>query len=250
MHGDKLIIGPHHRRAADALAQHVVPLLHPCETALVVSVAGESGSGKSELAEALASVVRERGIEPLILQQDDYFVYPPFANTRQRESDMSWVGISEVRLDRLDEDLKAILDGADSLLKPLVHYSEDRISEEKVPTREVRLVIVEGTYVSLLRNVHLRVFIDRTYRQTRAARRLRAREKQNPFLEGVLEIEHGIISQHLGRCDLVVTEDYRVVKSCSRRAVPLGDPSQSSSDQSGRWCHSKEIRCQPEQTAT
>lgn len=234
MQGDKLIIGPHHKRAADALAKYIFPLLDQCKTAFLVSIAGESGSGKSELTETLATVARERGIDTLILQQDDYFVHPPYANTRQRESDMSWVGIDEVRLERLDKDLKTILNGADSLLKPLVHYVEDRISEERVPIRDVRLVIVEGTYVSLLRNVHLRVFIDRTYRQTRAARLLREREEQNAFLERVLEIEHGVISQHLGHSDLIVTQDYRVVERCSHSAVRLGDRSQLRSNQAGR----------------
>jgi uridine kinase len=208
--GDKLVVKDEHIAAARRLAEIILPRIESLPGRLVLTIAGESGSGKSELAVALRQELFDRGIRSVILQQDDYFKYPPHTNAELRKRDLSHVGPSEVRLDLLDRHLAEILRGAEEIEKPLVIYEEDRIVTEKLDLKNAKVVIVEGTYTSLLGNVHLRVFIDRTYRETRAARLERAREAQDEFLEKVLEIEHRIISQHRANADVVITQDYRV----------------------------------------
>jgi uridine kinase len=149
----------------------------------------------------------------VIVQQDDYFIYPPRTNAATRREDIDWVGTSEVRLDLMDENLKQIRDGAATIVKPLVDFDADSIGEETIELDGVDVVLVEGTYTTLLRNADRRVFIDRSYVDTRAARELRAREAQDDFLERILTIEHVIISSHKGRADLIVTRDYDVIES-------------------------------------
>lgn len=210
MKGDRLVVKDEHIAAARRLAEVILPRLGSLPGRLILAIAGESGSGKSELAVALRQELFDRGIRAVILQQDDYFRYPPHTNAELRRRDLRHVGPSEVRLDLLDRHLAEILEGAEEIEKPLVIYEEDLITKEKLDLRRAKVVIVEGTYTSLLRHVHIRVFIDRTYRETKAARLERAREAQDEFLEKVLEIEHRIISQHKGRADLVITRDYRV----------------------------------------
>ncbi len=210
MHGDKLIIEPHHREAAANLASLLNKRLSDRDAPMIVSIGGESGSGKSELAAALADELQARGVPALVIQQDDYFIHPPKTNDRKRREGIDWVGPQEVRLDLLDANLKALIDGAEAIVKPLVFYSEDRIGEERLSTEGVEVVIAEGTYTSLLRNVDVRVFIDRTFRDTRGARAGRAREIQDGFLDRVLEIEHGIISRHRDHADILIEADYSV----------------------------------------
>ena len=211
MRGDKLIIEPHHREAATNLASLLERRLSDRGDApLIVSIGGESGSGKSELAAALADELRARGVSALVIQQDDYFIHPPKTNARKRREGIDWVGPQEVRLDLFDADLKALMDGAEAIVKPLVFYDEDRIGEERLFTEGARVVIAEGTYTFLLRSVDVRVFIDRTFRETRGARTARAREAQDAFLDRVLEIEHGIISRHRDHADILIEADYSV----------------------------------------
>jgi len=211
MRGDKLIIEPHHREAATNLASLLERRLSDRGDApLIVSIGGESGSGKSELAAALADELRARGVSALVIQQDDYFIHPPKTNARKRREGIDWVGPQEVRLDLFDADLKALMDGAEAIVKPLVFYDEDRIGEERLSTEGARVVIAEGTYTFLLRSVDVRVFIDRTFRETRGARTARAREAQDAFLDRVLEIEHGIISRHRDHADILIEADYSV----------------------------------------
>ncbi|HSQ36965.1 MAG TPA: zeta toxin family protein [Acidimicrobiia bacterium] len=210
MKGDIIIVEEHHRSAARAIAAAYLPEIENRECRSMLTVAGESGSGKSETARAVADELEAHGIPCVVLQQDDYFVLPPRTNDRARRANLLWVGPTEVRLDLLDEHLQAARDGRDHLVKPLVIYEEDHIDEETVDLAGARVVIAEGTYTSLLANVDRRVFIARHRLETLEHRRKRGREQLDPFIERVLEIEHGIIAPHRELADAVITSDYRV----------------------------------------
>jgi uridine kinase len=210
MQGDTIVIEEHHRRAADQIVDIILPAIQGTASRYTISVAGESGSGKSEIAAAIAEGLERSDVHSIILQQDDYFVYPPMSNDRERRKDISWVGPQEVKLDLMDANLKQFVDGAEAIEKPLVIYKEDRITEETMSTNNAKVAIVEGTYTSLCQNIDARVFIDRTYLDTRAHREKRSRHKSelDPFIDKVLEIEHGIISQHRKRANIIVSNEY------------------------------------------
>lgn len=212
MRGDKIIVEAHHRKAAEEILPLILPAIKASRGKYTITVAGESGSGKSETATAIAEILASRGIAAVIFQQDDYFVHPPKSNDKVRRQDIGWVGPGEVRLDLLDRHLKAFLDGAPSIEKPLAIYEEDRFSDETVATAEVAVAIAEGTYTSLLDNADTRIFIARDYHETRAHREKRQRDtaELDPFIDEVLRIEHDIISGHRSRADIVIDKDYSV----------------------------------------
>ena len=210
MIGDRLVIKDKHRRAAEQIVNRLLPEIQSCSGIYCISLAGESGSGKSETGHALAESLSRRGFKTLVLQQDDYFVHPPKSNDSARRRDIGWVGTQEVRLDLLDEHLFQARSGAESIRKPLVVYAEDRISEETVSLEGTAVVVAEGTYTTVLENVDTRVFIDLSYLETLQSRLERAREAQDEFLEKVLAIEHRIISAQKNRADLIIDKDYRV----------------------------------------
>jgi uridine kinase len=212
MIGDKLVIKDKHRRVAEQIVERILPRLRSCRRIYTVTIAGESGSGKSETGRAVADALIGRGYDTLVLQQDDYFVQPPRTNDRTRRRDIGWVGLQEVRLDLLDEHLRRARSGVGSIEKPLVVYEEDRITEETVSLQGIAAVVAEGTYTTALQNVDTRVFIDLTYRETLQSRLERAREAQDDFLEKVLEIEHRVISAHKGRADCIVDKDYQLLE--------------------------------------
>jgi uridine kinase len=175
---------------------------------LTVSAAGESGAGKSELAYEIHRLLNEQGIKAAILQQDDYFVFPPRTNHEMRRRNLEQVGPYEVKLDFLDSNLRSFKRGESPIYKPLVVYDEDRITTEEMDVADLAVLIAEGTYTSLLRFADFRVFIDRDYRRTLKARKRRARDKWEPFLEDVLEREHRIISGHKTLADVVIAADF------------------------------------------
>lgn len=210
MKGDIIIVEDHHRAAGEKIVERLADEIRGRKRRTTLTVAGESGSGKSETAQAIAEALEALGITAAILQQDDYFVHPPRTNDRTRRANVCWVGPTEVRLDLLDEHLAAARDGASRVTKPLVIYAEDRITEEVLEYGDARVVIAEGTYTSMLENVDRRVFIARNRLDTMEHRQKRAREDFDPFIEQVLEIEHDIISKHRNRADVLITKDYEV----------------------------------------
>lgn len=207
MIGDKLIIEKHHtERAAEICRLLSYRMLPSCR--LAVSVAGESGAGKSELAYEIYRQLNERGTRSEVLQQDDYFVFPPRTNHEMRRRNLDQVGPYEVKLDYLDSNLRSFKRGESPLYKPLVIYEEDRITREELDVAGLSVVIAEGTYTSLLEFVDVRVFIDRDYRRTLEARKQLARDRWEPFIEDVLEREHQIISQHKTLAKLIISPDF------------------------------------------
>ncbi|TVS11119.1 MAG: hypothetical protein EA419_08990 [Wenzhouxiangella sp.] len=211
MRGDSIVVEPHHERAAAAIHELILNRPRKPRGRMVITVAGESGAGKSEIGEALARCFDAEGHPTLVLQQDDYFVHPPMSNDRARRESIDWVGPGEVRLDLMEEHLSFFRAGA-RLTKPMVRYLEDRIDEVEVDLSPFEIAIAEGTYVTLLKHVDVRVFITRDYHATRAHREKRRRHESelDPFIDQVLAIEHSVISGHRELADILVHDDWSV----------------------------------------
>jgi uridine kinase len=208
--GDKLIIEKHH---TDRAAEICTLLTDRIRDKFVITVGGESGAGKSELAAEIARLLTERGVKTGILQQDDYFVFPPKTNHEMRRRNLEQVGPREVKLDFLDSNLRSFKRGENPIYKPLVIFEDDRITSEEMDTSDLKVLVAEGTYTSLLRFADCRVFIDRDYHQTLEARKRRARDKFEPFILDVLEQEHQIISQHKALADVIISADFGSIQS-------------------------------------
>jgi uridine kinase len=205
MRGDKLVIQEHHT----ARAKELVPIVKArWQPKLTISIAGESGCGKSELAFELGRLLTATGKSTGILQQDDYFVFPPKTNHQMRKLNLEQVGPYEVKLDFLDSNLRSFKRGEEQIYKPLVYYEEDRIDIEEMAVGDLAIIIAEGTYTSLLKFVDFRVFIDRDWRMTLDARKRRARDTFEPFIEDVLRLEHEVITQHRVLADVVIPQEY------------------------------------------
>ena len=210
MKGDIILVGEEHKNAAEQIIGRLSDEIAGTERRYTMTVAGESGSGKSEMGRALADSLGERGVKAVVLQQDDYYVLPPQFNDAARRANSAWVGTTEVQLDLLDQHLEQARAGAAAIAKPLVVYDDNQITEETISLEGVSVVIAEGVYTSLCENVDRRVFIARNRLETMDHRMKRGREEFDTFIEGVLVKEHEIISQHRSRADIVITRDYDV----------------------------------------
>lgn len=216
MKGDSILVEEYHRKAAQLIVQTIINEIKAETRRYVITVAGESGSGKSETGKAIQDELVSYQIKAVLLGQDDYFVLPPHTNDAKRRQDPQWLGPHvEVKLDVMEQNLIDALTGEDIITKPLVDYEKDEIIEEKIDLTGVKVIIVEGTYTSLLKNVDTRVFIDRDFEDTLTHRRKRKRGKEvgDPFIEQVLTIEHKIIAGHKHLADIIITKDYNIIPS-------------------------------------
>lgn len=214
MKGDIVIVQPHHKKAAGEIVPKIIEKIKTKEWIYTISVGGESGSGKSELSCAIADELKKHKINTIILGQDDYFNLPPKLNSERRREDPDWLGPHiEVNLDLLEKNLVDAIRGKTVIVKPLIDYNANKVEQEEISLDGIKVVIAEGTYTSLLRNIDTRIFIARDWLLTLEDRRKRNRgnEVNDPFTENILSIEHKIIAGHKYLADFLVNDSYDVI---------------------------------------
>ena len=210
MRGDIINLNDENRQTAWKIVGPLLQEIKRAKGIYNISVAGESGAGKSIIAAAIAEQLENEGIKVKIFQQDDYFRLPPFSNDKKRRADLMWVGTDEVDLNLIDQHLKAAKEGSKTIEKPLVIYPENRITTEIFDMSGIKVCIAEGTYTSLLKNIDKRIFIARDRFDTMEDRHKRGREVMDTFIEEVLEIEHQIISRHKNKADIIIDKYFHV----------------------------------------
>lgn len=210
MIGDIIRVKPHHLPPAREIFKLIQSNLQEADPVFAITVGGESGCGKSTLSLAIKEVLREKGLNTFIFHMDDYFKLAPKDNHGQRVEDITQVGPQEVNLELLQEHVDKSKEGVDLLKKPLVHYRENQIREVIVEMEGVDVIIVEGTYVTLLERIDCKIFMQRNYLDTYEARVERARDPIISFNEEVLKIEHDIISRHAEIADILVNKEYEI----------------------------------------
>ena len=214
MKGDKLVLQDYHRRAATDVVSHIIQDIRKKKTRYIITVAGESGSGKSETGKAIADELDKYGITSVLLGQDDYFVLPPKSNDAKRREDPEWLGPHcEVKLDALEQNLVNAIQGKNEIIKPLVDYDSNTIEDETINLDGIKVLIAEGTYTSLLKHVDTRIFICRNWLDTLELRqkRMRGNEVGDLFIEQVLSVENKIIAGHKQLADILIAKNYGVI---------------------------------------
>jgi uridine kinase len=194
------------RALRDALAERV-DLRRP---GLVVGIGGESGSGKSVTAAALARELGAVGVRAGVIHQDDYFVRPPRTNHDYRCVDLSRVGPHEVDLARLQAHVAEFRAGRDGVAAPLSDHATDSFLVQRYDFSATTALVVEGTYVLRLPEIDVRVFLEASYEDTRERRRARARDVDAPVVERILEIEHAIIAPQAADAHVLIDRDFRI----------------------------------------
>ncbi len=201
MKDDKIIVKQWHRRAAGEIFKNIHDQIGE---KFVISIGGESGSGKSEIALALKELMEANTINTGILQADDYFIYMSQTCDAFRRKCIDLVGPGEVKLDFIDCHLRSFKQGAVDLYKPVAVYQEAKFYREVLPVKHLQVLIAEGVYCTLLEFADTRIFIDRDFRDTLEDRKNRRRDLMDKFSGKILEIEHNIVKDHKEKAQIIV----------------------------------------------
>jgi trehalose-6-phosphate synthase/uridine kinase len=214
MIGDVLLIEQKHERVARELAARI----QPHRERLVVAIGGESGSGKSEIAETLRNVLRAEEIRVKILHLDNYYIVAPVDRTaHRRQQGMDAVGLHEIDWDLLEENIESFRQGRPTTIPFLDLYTDQ---EDKLVTdfKKIDLLIVEGLYACNV-PANIRVMIDLTYHETRLAQLKRKKEKVDKFRFTVLEKEHQVVQALRAKADYLVTPGFTLVDNNVRQEI-------------------------------
>ncbi|NTW25298.1 MAG: hypothetical protein HGA37_11390 [Lentimicrobium sp.] len=204
-----------HVKAAKLIAAGITDRISLKASVYIITVAGESGSGKTETGKALLVELGKQGIQAVLLNQDNYFHLPPAENDAKRKSDPLWLGPhEEVNMQLMQNNLNDAVKGYDAIVVPAIDYHAGTKVNQTVGLKGIKVIIFEGTYVSLLKNVDVRVFITSNYIDTLPYRQKRNRgnEVHDPFVENILVTEHKIIAGHRYLADFLISKDCEVTQ--------------------------------------
>jgi len=201
-------------KADENLVQCILKEVHSLrqkQSLLVIAFCGESGSGKTVISKAIEKALNSSGVVTYLLQMDDYFRLPPQNTSELRQKSLEHVGPSEVDLTLLDQHIELIKLGNRDFELREMHFKDNQLCmiENDIP-KDLEVLIVEGTYVCLLKQVHKTFFLERTYVDTHIHRTARLREPQTELIEQVLEKEHQIVKMFSEKSDYIITKDFKL----------------------------------------
>ncbi len=224
--GDPPIIKPHHKKAAEGLVPYIVKEVERSRCRgerAILCLGGESGAGKTEIAEYLRFLLRREKIWGITIAGDAFFKLAPAENHRARleayaeDKLAQYIGPSEVDLEQLD----SILNRAAKRKVTEVFVPSDcrrlgsrRYKDVPVDLTGIDVIFVDLTYSLLLKSTTVKVFLESDYQaridDVRERNLARDPDQDFEFILKVLEIEHRIIQRLQKETDLVVTRNYEV----------------------------------------
>ncbi len=218
MIGDKLIIEKFHTKIAQKIVSVIENKIKK-NPKYAISVGGESGSGKSELAFEIKRILKKEGIKTAIINQDDYFIFPPKTCHQMRLNNIKQVGTYEPKLDFMEANILSFKEGDKKIYKPLSIYTRDKLTTEFMKVADIDVLIAEGTHCTLLRFVDSKIFINRDYFDSKEKRYKRNRDIMGEFIEKVLKREHKIVRQQKKLADIIVRKDFSDIDRQKRKNV-------------------------------
>jgi uridine kinase len=211
MLGDVLLISEKHIIAAEEIVKEV---LAKKTDKFIIGISGESGSGKSELAHAVAKGLKKHGIVAKPLHIDNYYNVLPLERTQWRTDNgiEKVVGYNEYDWDTIYRNINEFKQDLKST-GPCVDLVTEQVDQLTTDYSEVDMLIIDGLYSIKTEGIDLAVFIELTYHETKKAQAVRGKEPQNEYRARVLEQEHKMVQALKPKADLLINMDYQLVKA-------------------------------------
>jgi len=208
MLGDVLLITENHRIAAEGILPYLDKL---SGDKVVLSIGGESGSGKTEIAHELARNLKNRHTPAKIMHIDNYYLTSPSDRTAWRKKHgINSIGYTEYDWAAINQNLAEFQENRDKVIMPCIDLLTDQEDQLITSFKGLKYLIIEGLY-AVQAEADLRILIDLTYRETKKAQFERGKEPTNEFRWQVLEREHEVVQSLRAKADLLVSKDYLII---------------------------------------
>ncbi|OQX74247.1 MAG: hypothetical protein B6D64_13060 [Bacteroidetes bacterium 4484_276] len=210
MLGDILLITEKHRAAAAVILKHI---LKNKKERMIVGISGESGSGKTELAHALAKLLRKEDIFAKPLHTDNYYKTHPLERREWRTEHgiENVVGPDEYDWDAIQKNIDDFKKAKISEM-PCVDLVTEQVDRLITNFGEVDMLIVDGLYAIKAGEIDLRIFIELTYLETKEkhTKDARGKEVMDEVRWATLAQEHKMVQLLKPMADLLITKNYAV----------------------------------------
>jgi len=213
MLGDILLINDMHKDAAQAIFEHVSEARANMDERYryVIGISGESGSGKSELAHALAKVLKEHHVRVKIIHTDNYYKIQPLLREEwRRNKGFDRIGLDEYDWIKIRKTIRDFKEEQECMI-PCIDLIPEQVDKLITDFSKIDLLIIDGLYAINAPDVDMRVFIDLTYHETKINQIIRMKEALSDFRITILEKEHEAVISLKPKADLIVDKSYQVV---------------------------------------
>ncbi len=213
MLGDVLLINDMHKEAAQAICERVIEDRNSKEERYryIVAIAGESGSGKSELAHALGKSLKENHIRVKVIHTDNYYKIQPLLREEwRRNKGFDKIGHDEYDWIKIRKTIRDFKEEQECMI-PCIDLIPEQVDKLITDFSKIDLLIIDGLYAIKAPDIDMRVFIDLTYHETKINQIIRMKEAMSDFRMGILEKEHQAVVALKTSADLIVDKSYQVV---------------------------------------
>lgn len=213
MLGDILLINDMHKEAACTIKKYVLNDLEKNDEGhrYVVSISGESGSGKSELAHSLGKTLKQNNIRVKVIHTDNYYKIQPLLREEwRRNKGFDKIGFNEYDWVRINRTIRDFRESQECMI-PCIDLIPEQVDKLITDFSKIDLLIIDGLYAIKTNDVDLRIFIDLTYHETKINQIIRMKEAMSEFRLKILEQEHKSVVSLKPLADLIVDKSYQVI---------------------------------------
>jgi len=204
MLNDVVTIEKKHTNAASTLFNRV---LHDRKPKFIVTISGEVGTGKCEIAHELGRKLIGAGISVKLLHMDNYYLVPPLDRMEWRKKNgLEKIGYDEYDWKTINQNIDDFRKNKKSVM-PIVDLFTQKVDQLHTDFNGIEVLIIAGLYSIRINQGDLRVFIELTYEDTWEEQMLTQKEVLDDFRIEVLKHEHKAVQSLKSLADFYIDFD-------------------------------------------
>lgn len=204
MLNDVVTIEKKHTNAAITLFDRVIRDRKP---KFIVTISGEVGTGKCEVAHELGRKLIEAGITVKLLHMDNYYHIPPLERQEWRKKNgLEKIGYDEYNWNTINKNIDDFRMNKKSVM-PVVDLFTQKVDQLHTDFNGIEVLIISGLYSIRINQSDLRVFIELTYEDTWEEQQLTHKEVLDDFRMEVLKQEHKAVQSLKSLADFYIDFD-------------------------------------------
>ncbi len=204
MLNDVVTIEKKHTNAASTLFNRV---LHDLKPKFIVTISGEVGTGKCEIAHELGRKLIGAGIGVKLVHMDNYYLIPPIERIEWRKKNgLEKIGYDEYDWKTINQNIDDFRTNKKSVM-PIVDLFTQKVDQLYTDFNGIEVLIIAGLYSIRINQGDLRVFIELTYEDTWEEQMLTQKEVLDDFRIEVLKHEHKAVQSLKSLADFYIDFD-------------------------------------------
>jgi uridine kinase len=204
MLNDVVTIEKKHTNAATTLFDRV---MLDRKSKFIVTISGEVGTGKCEIAHELGRKLIEKGISVKLLHMDNYYIIPPIGRQEWRKiNGLEKIGYDEYDWKTINHNIDDFRMNKKSVM-PVVDLFTQKVDLLHTDFNGIEVLIIEGLYSIRINQSDLRVFIELTYEDTWDEQKETHKEVLDDFRMEVLKHEHKVVQSLKNLADFYIDFD-------------------------------------------